>query len=107
MQDEIERLVEGLIKRGMRERADAVSTAVSEVLERCAYAVKEIYPPAANAVGAASTTEGDLGATNVGVEGEALKPTGADATLWDSLQEVGKRREPPVIKPFARLSLLG
>jgi elongator complex protein 1 len=36
-----------------------------------------------------------------------MKPTGGDATLWDSLQEVGKKREAPVVKMFERLSLLG
>jgi elongator complex protein 1 len=100
MQDEIDRLIEGLVKRGMRERADAVSNAVQEVIEGCRGAVKEMYSPATE--GAAVAAEGP-----VGVEGEMLKPTGADATLWDSMQEVGKKREPPVVKAFARLSLLG
>jgi elongator complex protein 1 len=100
MQDEIDRLIEGLVKRGMRERADAVSNAVQEVIEGCRGAVKEMYSPPTE--GAAVAAEGP-----VGVEGEMLKPTGADATLWDSMQEVGKKREPPVVKAFARLSLLG
>jgi elongator complex protein 1 len=100
MADEIERLVEGLVRRGMRERADAVSTAVNEVVEKCRYAIKEMYPEA----GAVAATAAD-GPT--GVEGEMLRPTGGDATLWDSMQEVGKKREPPVVKAFARLSLLG
>jgi elongator complex protein 1 len=106
MQDEIERLVEGLVKRNMRERADAVSNAVDEVIERCKYAVKEMYPPGTAADGNAVTSESNNGAMNV-IEGEMLKPTGGDATLWDSLQEMVKKREPPVVKPFARLSLLG
>jgi elongator complex protein 1 len=100
MTDEINRLVEGLIKRGMRERADAVSTAVNEVVEKCRYAIKEMYPEAG--VAAAAMAEGPTG-----VEGEMLRPTGGDATLWDSMQEVGKKRDPPVVKAFARLSLLG
>lgn len=102
MQDEMQRLVEGLIKRGMRERADAVSTAVNEVIERCKYAIKEMYPQGSEAGGAAAAIDGPMG-----VEGEMLKPTGGDATLWDSIQEVGKTKEPPVVKSFARLSLLG
>jgi elongator complex protein 1 len=84
----------------MRERADAVSTAVNEVVEKCRYAIKEMYPEA----GAAATAVAEV---PTGVEGEMLRPTGGDATLWDSMQEVGKKRDPPVVKAFARLSLLG
>jgi elongator complex protein 1 len=101
MQDEIHRLVEGLIKRGMRERADAVSSAVADVLEKCRAAVKEMYPPSTGADGAVQ--EGGVALLN----GDVVKPVGADATLWDSLQEVGKKREAPVVKAFERLSLLG
>jgi elongator complex protein 1 len=101
MQDEIQRLVEGLVKRGMRERADAVSSAVADVIEKCRGAVKEMYPPSTGADGAVQ--EGGVALLN----GDVVKPVGADATLWDSLQEVGKKREAPVVKAFERLSLLG
>jgi elongator complex protein 1 len=101
MQDEIHRLVEGLIKRGMRERADAVSSAVADVIEKCRGAVKEMYPPSTGPDGAVQ--EGGVALLN----GDVVKPVGADATLWDSLQEVGKKREAPVVKAFERLSLLG
>jgi len=100
MQDEIQRLVEGLVKRGMRERADAVSNAVNEVIEKCGFAVKEMYPVEREPV------EGGNGVPEF-QEGEALRPTGGDATLWDSLQEVEKKREAPIVKRFERLSLLG
>jgi elongator complex protein 1 len=100
MQDEIRRLVEGLVKRGMRERADAVSTAVTDVIEKCAFAVKEMYTPATGADGA---IDGGIALQN----GDVVKPVGGDATLWDSLQEVKKKRDPPVVKAFERLSLLG
>ncbi|KAF2441894.1 elongator complex protein 1 [Karstenula rhodostoma CBS 690.94] len=108
MQDEIQRLVEGLMRRGMRERAVAVETAVVDVEERCREAVKEMYPPME---GAGVVGEG-LAANGVvaigGNPGEpALRPSGGDATLWDSLAEVGKKREAPVVKAFERLSLLG
>jgi elongator complex protein 1 len=102
MQEEIQRLVEGLVRRGMRERADAVSNAVREVVERCQDAVKEMYPPTAGTTGAEA-----VDGVRVGVEGEVVRPVGGDATLWDSLQEVGKKREVPVVKVFDRLSLLG
>jgi elongator complex protein 1 len=102
MQDEIQRLVEGLVKRGMRERADAVSNAVNEVIEKCKYAVKEMYP-AVSAAGVTAEVNGVPGTQ----EGEVLKPSGGDATLWDSLQEVERKREAPVVKSFERLCLLG
>lgn len=100
MQEEIQRLVEGLVRRGMRERADAVSNAAKEVVDGCRKAVSEIYPPATVAVGADDGAEAVMG-----VDGE-LKPTGGDATLWDSLQEVGKKREAPIVKAFEKLGLL-
>lgn len=102
MQDEIQRLVEGLIRRDMRERADAVSNAVNEVLQKCQDAVKEMYNQAPPATGADTMP---TAAENVGAE--TVRPVGGDATLYDSLQEVGKKREAPVIKAFERLSLLG
>lgn len=102
MQDEIQRLVEGLVKRSMRERADAVANAVRDVVERCGDAVREMYP-AVPAVGG-----GELQRVNGGMgDEEVLRPTGGDATLWDSLQEVERKRERPVVKAFERLNLLG
>ena len=103
MQEEIQRLIEGLVKRGMRERAEAVSNAVKEVMEKCQDAIKEMYLPA---TGGPEVISGANGTTGV-VDGELLRPTGGDATLWDSLQEVGRKREAPVVKEFERLSLLG
>ncbi|KAF2127337.1 elongator complex protein 1 [Dothidotthia symphoricarpi CBS 119687] len=101
MQDEMQRLVEGLVKRGMRERAAAVETAVGEVLEGCRKAVAEMYTPLS-----ATPTEGVDAAGGGEGDGE-LRPRGGDATLWDSVQEVGRRREAPVVRAFERLSLLG
>jgi elongator complex protein 1 len=105
MQEEIQRLIEGLVKRGMRERASAVENAVCEVVERCEEAVGEMYPAkvvGAGGIGAAVDANG-----GAGLEADGRRPTGGDATLWDSLQEVGKAREAPAVKAFERLSLLG
>lgn len=101
MQDEIQRLVEGLVRRGMRERADAVSRAHQDVVEKCRDAVREMYPVD---VEAAKTAEGGEDGVQ-GIDG-VLRPTGADATLWESLQEVERKRVAPVVKGFERLSLL-
>jgi elongator complex protein 1 len=103
MQDEIQRLVEGLMKRGMRERAAAVERAVLEVVEKCTEAVREMYPVDTSAI---TGTEGEKVVEGAGVNGETLRPTGGDATLWDSLQEVERKRVAPIVKGFERLSLL-
>ncbi|KAJ4311796.1 putative elongator complex protein 1 [Neodidymelliopsis sp. IMI 364377] len=103
MQDEIQRLVEGLMKRGMRERAAAVERAVLEVVEKCTEAVREMYPVDTSAI---TGTEGEKVVEGAGVSGETLRPTGGDATLWDSLQEVERKRVAPIVKGFERLSLL-
>ncbi|KAF1830666.1 IkappaB kinase complex, IKAP component [Decorospora gaudefroyi] len=98
MQEEIQRLVEGLLGRGMRERAQAVSRAVQEVVALCRAFVAEMYMDAA---------AGGEGPDRIGVGVTELRPMGGDATLWDSLMEVGKKRERPVVKGFESLSLLG
>ncbi|KAH8691783.1 IKI3 family-domain-containing protein [Phaeosphaeriaceae sp. PMI808] len=102
MQDEIQRLIEGLVKRGMRERAGAVTASVDDLIERCRLIVQEMYSPATTADGLIVSTQA-AGSQDI----EALRPTGGDATLWDSLREVGKNREAPVIKALQKLSLLG
>lgn len=115
MNEEVQRLVEGLVRRGMRERADAVEKAVQGVLERCTEAVVEMYPAkegeggdANHVQGAINGVDGGIGGATSGSEGMGmLKPQGADATLWDSVQEVNRKREVPVVKAFERLSLLG
>ncbi|KAF2635875.1 elongator complex protein 1 [Massarina eburnea CBS 473.64] len=116
MQDEIQRLVEGLVRRGMRERADAVSNAVSDIVQRCQDAVLEIVPPTAQgqdggAVGTGGSEATGGGARGVGAAGtgdlEAVKLSGADRTLWDSLAEVERKRTAPVVQAFERLGLLG
>lgn len=104
MQDEITRLTEGLVRRSMRERAVAVETAVSDVVDMCKEAIKEMYPqPSIQG----TEREGQRREGVNGFDEAEIKPTGGDATLWDSFAEVGKKREAPVVKNFERLSILG
>ncbi len=90
--DEVGRLVEGLMRRGMRERARAVEAAMAELVGMCAACVGEVFLAEGNAAGA---------------EGEGQRPSGGDGVVWDSLEGVGTVRTAPVVKEFARLSLLG
>lgn len=105
MQDEIQRLIEGLVRRGMRERADAVSNALREIVDRCESVIKAMYPPIPNLTATGEGIDGLNG--TLGVGGEGIRPTGGDATLWASLQEVEKKREAPKVLGFEKPSLLG
>lgn len=95
--EEVTRLVEGLMRRAMRERAVAVENAMSEVAEMCRSCVPEVFQVEAKPV---------VGAEE-GEDGEASRPAGGQGVLWDAMEEQQKKMEPPVVKTFSRLSLLG
>lgn len=96
---QVERLVGGLMRRGMRERAGAVEDAMVEVVGLCRGCVGEVFD---NGVGDV-VERGEM----VGeVEGER-RPKGGEEVLWDTLEGGDKRREVPLVKGFDRLSLLG
>jgi elongator complex protein 1 len=102
MLEEVRRLVEGLLRRGMRERGRAVQMAVGEVLGLCEAVVEEFYEDDRK-----NGAEEGVETLRVDGGGEAIRPQGADATFWDSLQEVGRKRAAPVVRKFEGLSLLG
>ena len=90
------RLVEGLMRRAMRERAVAVQTATDEVFEACRECMDEVFAPIAPNDG-----EEDRPIAN----GDPLaRPWGGQGVLWDALRS--SKSEPPVLKSFERLSLL-
>lgn len=90
--EEVERLVVGLMRRGMRERARAVENAMVEVVEICRECVEEVFA---------------VGEEKGGIErkGDEERPK-EEGLVWDTW-EGEKRRKVPVIKEFKRLSLLG
>jgi elongator complex protein 1 len=94
---EVGRLVEGLARRGMWERARAVEGSMGEVVGMCAACVPEVFGG-----GEKKTT-----AAEGGVEGEAYRPVGGDAVLAESIEAAGRKKEMPVVQAFERLSLLG
>ncbi|GAB7355004.1 hypothetical protein MBLNU459_g5613t2 [Dothideomycetes sp. NU459] len=97
--DEVARLVEGLMRRAMRERAVAVENAMAEVVEVCKACIPEVYV-------VEQSKQQDVPAEG-NEEDMAYRPTGGQGVFWDSLEEKQKKLEPPVLKEFARLSLLG
>ena len=95
LNEEVGRLIVGLMRRGMRERAVAVEAAMIEVVELCRTSSAEVFQ--------ITHIEPDK---RQGAEGDARRPTGGDGVLHDSI-EAEQTREAPVVKDFARLSLLG
>lgn len=88
VREEIERLVTGLMRRGMRERALAVENLLGEVVGMCKACVGEVF---------GSEEEKEVG----------YRAVGADAVLQESMEARGKKKEIPVIGSFEKLSLLG
>lgn len=95
VREEVERLVVGLMRRGMRERAGAVEDAMVEVVELCRGCLDEVFKSGVDKV-----------VERRGVEGEESRPKGGEGVLWDSLGG-DNWREVPSVKTFDRLSLLG
>lgn len=92
---EVGRLVIGLVRRGMWERARAVEGSLAEVVGMCQGCVPEVF-----GTDALPTPSGAIGE-------DGYRPVGGDAVLQESIEAAGKRKEPPVIAAFERLSLLG
>ena len=92
--EQVERLVVGLMRRGMRERAGAVENAIVEVVELCKGCLDEVFKKDVKEVFKQKET-GE----------EENRPRGGEGVLWDTL-EGGKQRESPLVKDFNRLSLL-
>ncbi|KAK3946392.1 IKI3 family-domain-containing protein [Diplogelasinospora grovesii] len=105
---EVERLVAGLMRRDMSERARAVEELLGQVVDACRVAVEQVWPQTRNeGLGVNSGNGGDM------VQGEGAgdnwRPSGGDAVLYDALQATtgAALQKPPVLTAFERLSLLG
>ncbi|KAI1447538.1 IkappaB kinase complex, IKAP component [Annulohypoxylon stygium] len=98
---DVEKLVFGLTRRGMHERARALESLAAEVVEACKVAVKEVFVGA----GEKGKVEEERGGAENG-EGE-WRPMGADAVLFENLEAAWRKQEPPKITGLERLSLLG
>lgn len=91
VEDEVRRLVVGLMRRGMRERARAVESVMMEVMSLCQGCLGEVFGD-----------EKDMKEKQANGEIEGID--GLEGVQWDD----GARKEPPpVVKSFEKLSLLG
>lgn len=93
---EVKRLVNGMMRRGMRERARAVENAMTEVVELCKGCLEEVFGSDVKEVSEKPKEDRE----------EEKRPKGGDIVLWESL-DGGNRRPTPVVMDFERLSLLG
>ncbi|PHH55752.1 Elongator complex protein 1 [Ceratocystis fimbriata CBS 114723] len=94
---ETERLVAALVRRNMQERARAVEKLFIEMTDACKIAGATVF----------DEPEPEKPEVVEGMEGEFFIPSGADSVLMDSLRNMKKKQEPPIIKALERLSLLG
>ncbi|MCJ1392237.1 hypothetical protein MMC18_005104 [Xylographa bjoerkii] len=93
--DEVGRLVVGLMRRGMRERAKAVEGAMVEVVGLCRDCVGEVFQ-----------SESKVGQEEEKPKNQDVdRPTGGDGVLWDSMETSQTRKEAPEVKAFEKLAL--
>lgn len=109
--EDVRRLVIGLMRRGMRERARAVETTMVDLVQLCRTAVADVFPKTTETIvggegpGREPAEEGSRDGAGIGV---LLRPKGADGVLWDSLEAgLEKKVEIPLVKGFERLSMFG
>ena len=95
--DEVGRLVVGLMRRGMRERAKAVEGAMVEIIGLCRNSVGEVFQSEEKTTSVEPEEGGE----------DTERPKGGDGVLWDSLEGARAKRGAPIIKDFEKLSLFG
>lgn len=98
--EEVTVLVQGMLRRGMRERAAVVEKNLNEVLEMCRDSLDQVFEIKPQ--------------TNLGAQGEEevnapqVAMTAGERVLANSLEERdAPTKEPPIVKEFKKLALLG
>lgn len=94
IEDEVGRLVIGLMRRGMRERARAVESAMTEIVGLCQGCLVGIFGNGAD------SNERIADGIPDGVEGMG-------AGRWDDAGNGARKEPPPVVKSLEKLSILG
>ncbi|KAM0127262.1 hypothetical protein ACHAO1_009605 [Botrytis cinerea] len=103
---EVERLVVGLVRRGMWERARAIEGSMVEVVALCKGCVGEVFGTADAGAGANANANANAN-EQAGAEGQEYRPVGGDAVYAESLQAAGRKKEAPHLSAFEKLTLLG
>ncbi|USW58338.1 Putative elongator complex protein [Septoria linicola] len=98
---DVSRLVEGLMRRGMRERAVAVEAAFLEVEGACKACLGEVFQVDDNA---ATKVQEEQQPGQAGLGPEMHRPWGGEGVLFEAL--TANRKEAPIVKGFERLGLL-
>jgi elongator complex protein 1 len=104
--EEVTRLVEGLMRRAMRERAGAVENAMVEVVALCAGCIAEVYQVKPASPSQSLNHAGENGHAG-DEEQDGRTMAGGQGVFLDAMEANQSKREPPVVKTFSRLSLLG
>lgn len=92
IRDEVDRLIVGLMRRRMRERAMAVEKAAMEVVELCASCLDEVFGGHQESNPVDPTPE--------------VSRAGPEGVLMETMEQMGKKQEPPVVLPFRQSQLL-
>lgn len=95
---EVERLVFGLVRRDMAERARTIEELAAQVVEGCKVAVREVWGVSVVPEGEGVEGDGD---------GEGYRATGSEGVLQESLEAMRAKQVAPVVKELQRLELLG
>jgi elongator complex protein 1 len=98
VQDEVTRLIEGLLRRAMRERAKAVDESMGELITLCIHAKEEVWP---------TEKEDFVESNEKDDEGSGgFRPRGGEGVFWDSKVENQEKKEAPVVKEWRTVGLL-
>lgn len=104
---DVEKLIAGLLRRGMHERARALETLAAEVIDACTVSIKEVFvAPGSNKGGEEQKSKGQAVDGDDGDGNGEWRHLGADAVFYENLEAAWRKQEPPVIKAMERLALL-
>ena len=97
--EDVSKLVQGLMRRAMRERAVAVEAAMQDVIEACQGCMGEVF--------AVQQGVGEQSGVEQAPDGEAAaRPWGGQGVLWEAMTATGQKQAAPTLRSFERLSLL-
>ena len=106
-QDEVRRLIVGMLRRGgMKDQAVAVEDGVREIVRLCQVAREEVWVVGVEEKDVAAVAGDDKERYAVNGEG---RPSGADGVFWDSRMEAQARtrkEQAPEVKDWKRVGLL-